>query len=372
MTKSLTKLWLRGFKSLVTSLPAVQAEYLRGMTKKKRRTRADTVRPSRAAPARESRVRPRPAAWAKGHLTRSYHSAPPQPGRLVNHLSYALYVPPSSGAEPMPLVVMLHGCKQTIDDFATGTRMNLLADANRFAVVYPEQSKHAHAHRCWHWYDDSEAAGRGEARAVASLVDALVAEHGFDAERVYVVGLSAGAGLAALLALHYPERFAAIGLHSAPAIGEAHTSMGAMDVMRRGARHNPVTLIDAAVDVRAYPGMPAIIVHGQADHVVSPKNADQLALQFLRLNGFLDEQGAWRAGSERSGEGAGATTHDYVMGGKRVVKLCQVAELGHAWAGGDDAVPFHSQKGPDASALFWEFFRYQRRQRARPRAASSA
>ena len=92
----------------------------------------------------------------------------------------------------MPLVVMLHGCKQSIDEFAEGTRMNLLADKFGFAVAYPEQSKHAHAHRCWHWYDDRDHAGRGEARAVASLVDALVDEHGFDRERVYLAGLSPG------------------------------------------------------------------------------------------------------------------------------------------------------------------------------------
>src|SRR5260370_33122540 len=112
--------------------------------------------------ARESRVGPRAAAWAGGNWTRSFHSAAPQPGRLVNHLSYGLYVPPVRAPGPMPLLVMLHGCKQTIDEFAEGTRMNLLADANGFAVVYPEQSKHVHAHRCWHWYDDRDVAGRGE------------------------------------------------------------------------------------------------------------------------------------------------------------------------------------------------------------------
>ena len=115
----------------------------------------------------------------------------------------------------MPLVVMLHGCQQSVDEFAQGTRMNLLADKHGFAVLYPEQSLRAHAHGCWHWYEDTDRAGRGEVNAVASLVDALVDEHGFDASRVYVAGLSAGAGLASLLALHHPDRFAAVALHSA-------------------------------------------------------------------------------------------------------------------------------------------------------------
>lgn len=381
MAKSLTKIWLGGLKRLIS----IQAQHARDTAK---HTAARPVRPTgklsaklkpvksikpavtvrapvkRDAPhpgAHESRVRPRAAAWASGAWTRSFHSAPAAPGRLVNHLQYGLYLPPGTASAPLPLVVMLHGCKQSIDEFAEGSRMNLLADRFGFAVVYPEQSKHVHAHRCWHWYDSGDTAGGAEARAVVSLVDALVAEHGFDGERVYVAGLSAGAGLATLLAIRYPDRFAAVALHSGPAFGEARSGIAAMDVMRRGMRHDPVGLVDQAVDVATYPGMPAIIVHGDADHVVAPVNAEQLAAQFLRLNGLVDAQGERKAGEVREERKAAVVTRDYVRGGRRVVRLCRVQALGHAWSGGDDAVPFHSSKGPDASALIWEFFRYQRR-----------
>jgi poly(hydroxyalkanoate) depolymerase family esterase len=376
MTKSLTKLWLQGFKRIMSSVPAAQAEYLGQATKTKRRKRADSATrraPERAAhgprearESRESRVRPRAGAWTKGEWTRSYHSAPPLPGRLVNHLSYGLYIPPAAKS-PMPLVVMLHGCKQTIDEFAMGTRMNVVADQHGFAVVYPEQSKHAHAHRCWHWYDDRDTAGLGEARAIVSLVDSLIDHHGVDPERVYLAGLSAGAGLASLLALSYPERFAGVALHSAPALGEAHSGMTAMDVMRRGVRRDPVALIDTVVDVARYPGMPAVIVHGDADRVVAPKNAEQLGLEFLRLNGFIDRDGAWVSGTVRETREGAAQIHDYLIGNRRVVRVCRVAGLGHAWAGGDEAVPFHSEIGPSASALIWAFLRDQRR---RPAAAA--
>jgi poly(hydroxyalkanoate) depolymerase family esterase len=377
MAKSLTKIWLGGLKRLIS----IQAQHARDV----KRNAARPVRPTgklsaklkpvkptttlrsaakREAPrpgARESRVRPRAAAWASGSWTRSFHSAPAAPGRLVNHLQYGLYVPPGTASAPMPLVVMLHGCKQSVDEFAEGTRMNLLADRFGFAVVYPEQSKHVHAHRCWHWYDSSDTAGGAEARAVVSLIDALVAEHGFDGERVYVAGLSAGAGLATLLVTRYPDRFAAVALHSGPAFGEARSGIVAMDVMRRGTRHDPVVLVDEAVDVAAYPGMPAIIVHGDADHVVAPVNAEQLATEFLRLNRLVDAEGERKAGEMREERKAGVVMRDYLRGGRRVVRLCRVQSLGHAWSGGDDAVPFHSSKGPDASALIWEFFRYQRR-----------
>ncbi|MFM0667599.1 extracellular catalytic domain type 1 short-chain-length polyhydroxyalkanoate depolymerase [Paraburkholderia sediminicola] len=379
MAKSLSKIWLRGLKRLL----AIQTEHARKTTK---RTTARAARPAANKPsakvrplnleaaarapakrevpraaARESRVRPRASAWASGSWTRSFHSAPAAPGRLVNHLQYGLYVPTGHALEAMPLVVMLHGCTQSIDEFAEGTRMNVLADRFGFAVVYPEQSKHVHSHRCWHWYDAGESAGGAEARAVVSLVDALVAQHGFDSERVYVAGISAGAGLTALLAVNYPEHFAAVALHSGPAFGEARSGVAAMDVMRRGARREPAELVDETADVARYPGMPAIIIHGDADHVVSPINADQLAVQFLRLNRIVDQNGARKSGEVREDRKGGVVMRDYLRGGRRVVRLCRVQGLAHAWSGGDDAVPFHSAKGPDASAMVWEFFKHQRR-----------
>ncbi|MFM0551360.1 PHB depolymerase family esterase [Paraburkholderia sediminicola] len=379
MAKSLSKIWLRGLKRLL----AIQTEHARKTTKRTatRAARPATNKPSakvrplnleaaarapakrevpRAA-ARESRVRPRASAWASGSWTRSFHSAPAAPGRLVNHLQYGLYVPTGHALEAMPLVVMLHGCTQSIDEFAEGTRMNVLADRFGFAVVYPEQSKHVHSHRCWHWYDAGDHAGGAEARAVVSLVDALVAQHGFDSERVYVAGISAGAGLTALLAVNYPEHFAAVALHSGPAFGEARSGVAAMDVMRRGARREPAELVDETADVARYPGMPAIIIHGDADHVVSPINADQLAVQFLRLNRIVDQNGARKSGEVREDRKGGVVMRDYLRGGRRVVRLCRVQGLAHAWSGGDDAVPFHSAKGPDASAMVWEFFKHQRR-----------
>jgi poly(3-hydroxybutyrate) depolymerase len=131
--------------------------------------------------------------------------------------------------------------------------------------------------------------------------------------------------------------------------------------MRRGARHDPVVLVDQAIDTAVYPGMPAVIFHGDADHVVAPANAEQLTTQFLRLNGLIDAAGERIAGEVREERKAGVVTRDYLRGGRRVVRLCRVQALGHAWSGGDDAVPFHSSKGPDASAVIWEFFKHQRR-----------
>ncbi|MCA8425129.1 PHB depolymerase family esterase [Burkholderia seminalis] len=296
-----------------------------------------------------------------GTWLRSFHSAGPSAGRLVNHLAYALYLPAAPAATAaLPVVVMLHGCKQTAESFAAGTGMCRLAERAGFAVLFPEQAKTAHAHRCWHWHGD---ATQSEAAAVVSLVDAIVRHHGFDRDRIYVAGLSAGAGLAAALAIRYPERFAAVGLHSGPAIAPPSSAMAAMSLMRRGIRDDPLDALDACADVASYPGMPALVVHGALDTVVTDRNATQLGIAFARLNRLVDEHGAIRVGEQHSYARDDAAYVDYLKAGRLVVRVCIVHRLPHAWSGGDPREPFHSATGPDASAMFWHFFRRQRRKR---------
>ncbi|MDN7702431.1 PHB depolymerase family esterase [Burkholderia semiarida] len=369
MPRKKSSIWLRHlelFSAAAGARPKKRAGKPRPAAKKAaRKVVQRTGKPTIAAPAaKRTGIVPAvraPSARPAGTWLRSFHSAGPSAGRLVNHLAYALYLPaaPASTAG-MPAVVMLHGCKQTAESFAAGTRICRLAERSGFAVLFPEQAKTAHAHRCWHWHGD---ATQSEAAAVASLVDAIVNRHGFDRDRIYVAGLSAGAGLAAALALRYPDRFAAVGLHSGPAIAPPSSTMAAMSLMRRGIRDDPIHALDACADVASYPGMPALVVHGALDTVVTDRNATQLGIAFARLNRLVDEHGAIRVGEQRSYAQGDADFIDYLKGGRLIVRVCVVRGLPHAWSGGDPGEPFHSAKGPDATAMFWQFFRRQRRKR---------
>jgi poly(hydroxyalkanoate) depolymerase family esterase len=312
----------------------------------------------------ESRVGPRAAAWVRGSWLPGDFKAPPVAGQSGIGLSYGLYIPSLlclEAAKPLPLIVMLHGCSQSAAAFARGTRMNVLADQYHFAVLYPEQSEQRHAHACWQWYDPSPVNGGAEAWAVAALVDQMVEEYGFDATRVYVAGLSAGAGLATSLAFHYPDRFAAVASHSGMVFGEARSVVSGLDAMRRGTQSDPAALASAALDGRDHRGMPALLMHGMDDDVVNPINLVQLEAQFLQLNGLLDEAGQLRGASVKEQQYETALKRDYFHGGRCVVRAYQVAGLDHAWSGGDDTVPFHSGQGPEASREIWQFFQAQQR-----------
>jgi poly(3-hydroxybutyrate) depolymerase len=164
-----------------------------------------------------------------------------------------------------------------------------------------------------------------------------------------------------VLGIHYTALFAAVGLHSGPVFGAASSAVTAVRVMRSGSREDPLQLVDRSVDVASHPGVPALIIHGELDAVVAKRNAAQLGTEFARLNGLVDANGALLVGQQRIYSRDAVDYVDYLKSGRLVVRTCIVRGLGHAWSGGDPREAFHSSKGPDATAMLWNFFRRQRR-----------
>ncbi|KFI08389.1 PHB depolymerase esterase [Massilia sp. BSC265] len=292
-------------------------------------------------------------------------------------MPYWLYLPrhmPGAVAQNgWPLVVMLHGCHQSATQFAEGTRMNRLAEEKGYALLYPQQGETVQAQRCWRWYDRATQQGAGETVALASLVAAVCGQYRIDRRRIYACGLSAGAGMAAVLALNHPGLIAAVGLHSAPVFGAGHSQMGALQVMRHGAPLHADAAIRAVLERRsmltlpaaadAMPPMPALMIQGEEDQVVRPINQFQLARQWLLLNGVpagpatrVTARPAGRSGSRNAHD-----IHDYLVGRKLLLRVVRIAGLGHAWSGGNPALQFNEPAGPDASRMMLEFFGKHRR-----------
>jgi poly(hydroxyalkanoate) depolymerase family esterase len=150
--------------------------------------------------------------------------------------AYKLYLPESEPDHPKGLIVMLHGCNQTPDDFAIGTHMNGLAETHGLAIAYPAQSRRRNAAGCWNWFQPAhQVRGMGEPAILASLTRKLMRELRLGREAVFVAGLSSGGAMAAILADVYPDVFSGAGIHSGMARGAATGAMTAMAAMRVGA-----------------------------------------------------------------------------------------------------------------------------------------
>jgi poly(hydroxyalkanoate) depolymerase family esterase len=272
---------------------------------------------------------------------------------------YALYVPRGLRCR-VPLLVMLHGCSQDARDFADGTRMNELAERRRFIVLYPEQSRQANPLGCWNWFHRDLDKKGGEAARIAALIRSVCLRYPIDRSRVYVAGMSAGGAMAAILAMTHGALFAACAIVSGVMYRAADSATGAMLTMHEGSQRSPARVADevAGAPSRALGFVPALVIHGAADAVVHPRNADQIIAQFSRFAELLSAPPRpLEAAAERLFS-AGARTsrrRDYERDGQVMLREIVIEGLAHAWSGGDSRHRFNDPAPPDASRLVWEF-----------------
>jgi len=292
-----------------------------------------------------ARVRPRkPLQIPDGaqYLSRSYACA-------AGRRSYKLYVPHRQHVGRRPLLVMLHGGTQDADDFAAGTRMNVLAEEHGSIVAYPSQCKSANPSLCWNWFKpEDQVRGAGEPSIIAGITDEIVAEYDIDPQRVFVAGLSAGGAMAGVMGATYPEVYAAVGVHSglpyrsATDVASAFSAMrGDPGLQRRQQKTDPRS--DHALRVRT------IVFHGDADQIVHPSNAAKI---IAAKTGDTVERTKVRSSASRAY--TRAVTRDKT--GTVVVEQWLIHGSGHAWSGGSTDGTYTDPHGPDASRELLRFF----------------
>jgi poly(hydroxyalkanoate) depolymerase family esterase len=281
-----------------------------------------------------------------------------------------VHVPPDlDPSVPVPAVCMLHGCTQDPSSFAAATAMNDTADRHGFVVVYPGQPRARNAQGCWNWFLPAhQQRGSGEPQLVAGVARRLLARdfaQTVDPARIFVAGLSSGGAMALILAVCYPDLFAAVAVHSGLPYRSADNVASAFAAMRRadtiGAPDGHP--ISAAMGAHARV-LPSLVIHGTADRTVAPENARRILGQLMHANQLAAPatcrhdpgrpsasqharaDGGLRYARERWVDTHGALVHESI----------EVHGLGHAWSGGAAGGSYTDPRGPSASEAIWTFF----------------
>jgi poly(3-hydroxybutyrate) depolymerase len=254
----------------------------------------------------------------------------------------ALYRPAGlADDDAAPLVVLLHGCGQHAIEFAHASGLVAAANRERFRLLCPEQRERANAWRCWNWFHPPAQNGQGELQVVLHALEAAAAQ--VRCTQVAVVGLSAGGGLAALLAFHHAARFdAAVTVAAPPLLGRG-SLQDPRKVMQQGLAISP-TIATLLIERCA----PLLVLHGAADEVVAPRCAEQLVEQALhvmkRVHGELEQRALDDGVEHRAGE-------------RLLLRHRLLAGLGHAWSGAPGGHAYVIHSGPPLAGLTLAFLR---------------
>lgn len=314
-------------------------------------------------------------SWSQGSVTNA-----------AGTRNFKLWVPDGYNKKTAaPLVLMLHGCLQTPDDFANGAQMNAVADAHRFLVVYPEQPATANPYKCWNWFDPAhQARGAGEPSLLAAIVADVRATHKVDPNRIYAVGVSAGGAMVSIMGAAYPELFDGLGVCAGIEYKGATNVVGALAAQKNGGAdpnaqgtqayqaivgatgvtHDKPSRRSAPVVVRQRP-VRVIVFHGTLDTIVSPVNGEQVVTQWAQTNDLLDDARDNNSVDDTPDATTKGTVPDgynftrYVYHdakGKPLLEKWLVAGMKHAWPGGSTNGSYTDPKAPNAGEEIWRFF----------------
>lgn len=296
----------------------------------------------------------------RGQFIEGYYSRSNQTRR------YKQYIPSGYKGQALPLVVMLHGCTQSPDDFAIGTRMNLLAEEELFMVVYPAQEQKANGSLCWNWFEiGNQQHGRGEPSIIAGITEQVVSNYGLDKSQVYVSGLSAGGAMAVIMGICYPDVYAAVGIHSGLPYGVAkdlQSAFAAMHNQRNGLLQQKDK--NSFAPKRTTQFVPIIVFHGDRDTTVHPNNSEQIISQWALIHsgGDLSQSQETmlrvRVMREKVTNGHAYSRFIYCdLSGSTIMERWLVHGAGHGWSGGSSRGSFTDVMGPDASQEMLRFFK---------------
>ncbi|MBK7842609.1 MAG: PHB depolymerase family esterase [Bdellovibrionales bacterium] len=259
-----------------------------------------------------------------------------------------LFIPNHIAGEHPELLVALHGCLQSAEEFEKGAQLNSIAERLGFLVFYPQQKPLRDPLGCWQWFEPSnQRADSGEPDEIMKKIE--IVKRNYSVGKVFLTGISSGGAMTSILLACYPRYFSGGAIHSGIPYGIVKNRQEGTEVMRSG----PMAAKgknNEECNAQSFEGR-VMVIHGLDDEVVHIENSRRIQDDFSRQYDFSEERTI-----EASADRYSYRYRDFYFANQLRSRLILVDGLGHAWSGGDGHLPFNDERGPSAGALMWEFF----------------
>ncbi len=196
------------------------------------------------------------------------------------------YVPknfPKNG----PLVVVLHGCTQSAENYDAGSGWSTLADECGIALLFPGQRRTNNAVGGFNWFQTGDShRGGGEPLSIRQMIRQVVDDHAVDPTRVFITGLSSGGAMTSVMLATYPDVFAGGAIIAGLPYRSAGNLMQAVFRMKGYGGPSDRRLDALERGASNFTGRwPTISVwHGDRDTTVDSSNADSIVRQWQKIH----------------------------------------------------------------------------------------
>ncbi len=302
---------------------------------------------------------------------------PPDPGQTTpaaltsggSEYRYLLYTPTTyQPGRAAPLLVVAHGCQTTAEQELRTDRLTVIAEREGFVLMYPDVDAIGRAlpgplNQCWKFpYPPAYFRGNSDTAAIADMTRAVMAERDIDAERVYLVGISAGGLMTSANASAYSDLYAAVGIIASA--GYADASCFTTGISLPAAL--TAQLAFAAMGDRARV-VPRFVIGSTGDLAFPAACSDNAMEQGLRTNNLAISGGqtaplSLAPATVRKEQKPGGRS--YTVSTYRDPDGCLVGErtiidgMAHSWPGGTSDPAYNSDPtAPSGAEIAWAFLR---------------
>lgn len=322
-----------------------------------------------------------PASVSAGQV--DSYTLPQQAYNQSRARDYKVYVPDNL-TSPAPMVMALHGCKQTNDDVLNDWGLTAAADQYGFILVAPFITSYdgLRNENCWgFWFDHHRHEGAGEVEDLHQIALAVEANYSIDPNRRFITGLSSGAAMTIDAATAHNEYWAAAAPASGLPYGEDSASVSLSGQCPGSATFHSVARVVSDMEAELdddYP-IPLMVLQNANDCTVLKTAADNARDAHLQVFGAPDfdtvaeAQASSAACSPYYQNNYGCVhtryTQDGTSGTRSVVETVYLdgplttpntldTDHGHYWVGGEDGNngKWAVRIGPSYPDIIWDFF----------------